>query len=443
MKALMDFYLHSPIFIRQIAAEIEAINRDRKRRDSIYRMYMRELDFEDMMLNGHEAERGALLQKTLRYAANQIPAYNGIDSTELSDYPLLDKSMLRHNYSMYVADKLSRSDYVEGRTSGSTGTPLHYFTDRDRVAFNYACCDKHLLMNGAAFGDKKIRISGVSILPPKNKKPPYSIYIRHYNQRQFSAYHICTETAKDYFNEISGFADENTYGTGYAKAWSELARIFQILEMVPPSLKVIRLDSEGISEDERKRIEKVFRCPVFLTYGLSEIGQFAFQCSFGHYHFIPEFVFAEIIKSNDYNTCDNSGEIVLTTLHGNKTPLIRYRTGDIGTLGTEKCPCGMNTQYLISLEGRVDDYVVIGGTKIFRLSHLLKTDKGVTMSQIVQTEPDKLLIRIIPDSDFSPAVFDEIRRKAIPYIGDAHIDFEIVTELEKTASGKIRYIVRK
>lgn len=443
MKSMMDIYLRSPFFVRQCAANLEAIKRDQKRRSSLYQHYMKEIDFCGMMMDGHARRHDELLGETLQNAIQFIPAYKEIKSEKLADFPLLDKVTLRGNYDRYISNKIRLQDCVEGRTSGSTGTPLHYFTDPDRVAFNYACCDKHLTMLGASFGDKKIRISGVPILPQSVKKPPYSIYICHYNQMQFSAYHICEDTAEEYLKEISRFADQNTYATGYAKAWSELARVFLKLNLHPPALKVIRLDSEGISASEQRRIETVFGCPVRQTYGLSEIGQFAVQCEYGHYHIIPEFVHAEIVPNADYATESGAGEIVLTTLHGNGTPLIRYRTGDLGSLGTAKCPCGMNTQYLTTLEGRVDDYVLIHGIKVYRLSHILKTDGGVLASQIIQTDAKRLLVKIIPDSDFSPLVYDEIRDRAKSYIDGMQIDFELVSELEKTASGKVRYVIRK
>lgn len=443
MISLMDAYMHAPFFIRQCAANLEALKRDRKRRSKIYQHYMRTLDFRNMMLDGHRQEQDQLIADMLNSVIEHVPAYKEMSGAKLADFPLLDKTTLRREYTTYVSDRICLRDCVEGRTSGSTGTPLHYYTDPDRIAFNYACCDKHLELLGTKFGNKKIRISGVPIQRHGIKKPPYSMFIRPYNQMQLSAYHICEETASEYLNAIDRFADENTYATGYAKAWYELARLFSRMNLQPPRMKIIRLDSEGVSIEEQRCIETVFGCPVRQTYGLSEIGQFAIQCEYGHYHVIPEFVYAETIKNSNYVTERGVGEIVLTTLRGNGTPLIRYRTGDIGVLGVDECPCGMNTQYLSEIEGRVDDYVLINGIRVYRLSHILKTDGGVVASQIVQTDPNRLLLRIMPDTDFTSSIVDEIRHRAEPYIGETQIDFELSSELEKTASGKTRYVIRK
>jgi phenylacetate-coenzyme A ligase PaaK-like adenylate-forming protein len=47
------------------------------------------------------------------------------------------------------------------------------------------------------------------------------------------------------------------------------------------------------------------------------------------------------------------GEIVLTSLKERAMPLIRYRTGDIGTLLTTPCTCGGALPRLGRVEGRL------------------------------------------------------------------------------------------
>ena len=39
-------------------------------------------------------------------------------------------------------------------------------------------------------------------------------------------------------------------------------------------------------------------------------------------------------------------------------PLIRYKTGDIGIKGPNKCKCRGNYKILKEIEGRVQDYVI-------------------------------------------------------------------------------------
>ena len=59
------------------------------------------------------------------------------------------------------------------------------------------------------------------------------------------------------------------------------------------------------------------------------------------------------------------GELVFTTLLKEAQPLIRYRTGDIGSLTTEPCSCGRTMARIVALRGRLDDMLIIRGVNLF------------------------------------------------------------------------------
>ena len=46
-------------------------------------------------------------------------------------------------------------------------------------------------------------------------------------------------------------------------------------------------------------------------------------------------------------------------------PLIRYRTGDIGSLTTEPCACGRTLARIAALRGRLDDMLIVRGVNLF------------------------------------------------------------------------------
>ena len=59
------------------------------------------------------------------------------------------------------------------------------------------------------------------------------------------------------------------------------------------------------------------------------------------------------------------GEPVVTTLIADAVPLIRYRTGDIGTLlPYEICPCGRTHPKISMIKGRVTQRMKVGGRNI-------------------------------------------------------------------------------
>lgn len=67
------------------------------------------------------------------------------------------------------------------------------------------------------------------------------------------------------------------------------------------------------------------------------------------------------------------GELVFTTLMKEAMPLLRYRTGDIGSLTLEPCACGRTTARIRGLRGRRDDMVIVRGVNLYpsNVEHLL------------------------------------------------------------------------
>jgi phenylacetate-CoA ligase len=67
------------------------------------------------------------------------------------------------------------------------------------------------------------------------------------------------------------------------------------------------------------------------------------------------------------------GELVFTTLVKEAMPLLRYRTGDIGSMTLEPCACGRTTARIRGLRGRRDDMITVRGVNLFpsNVEHLL------------------------------------------------------------------------
>jgi phenylacetate-CoA ligase len=73
------------------------------------------------------------------------------------------------------------------------------------------------------------------------------------------------------------------------------------------------------------------------------------------------------------------GELVFTTLQKEAMPMLRYRTGDIGSLTLEPCVCGRTTVRIRGLRGRRDDMITIRGVNLYpsNVEHVLMSVDGV------------------------------------------------------------------
>lgn len=108
-------------------------------------------------------------------------------------------------------------------------------------------------------------------------------------------------------------------------------------------LKSILLSADHISKSVYKTVEVSFKCPVFIHYGMTEMGYGGgVSCSaVNGYHMREVDLYVEIIDpQTGLKVPDGSyGEVVFTTLRREGMPLIRYRTGDISRFLPKECSC--------------------------------------------------------------------------------------------------------
>jgi len=128
--------------------------------------------------------------------------------------------------------------------------------------------------------------------------------------------------------------------------------------------------AEPYSEETRRRIEEIYGCDVYNSYGLTEMNGpgVAFECQHkAGMHLWEDNFLLEIIDPQTGKTLPEgeTGELVLTTLNREAMPLLRYRTRDITSVIAEPCPCGRTHRRIARITGRSDDMLIIRGVNIF------------------------------------------------------------------------------
>jgi phenylacetate-CoA ligase len=140
----------------------------------------------------------------------------------------------------------------------------------------------------------------------------------------------------------------------------------------PASLK-LRLGmfgAETCSEEMRARIEE--RLPMTATdnYGLTELigpgvaGEC--ECRSGMHICEDHFIVECLDPATGEPVADGEvGELVVTALTRECSPVLRYRTRDLTTLTREPCDCGRTTARMGKVVGRTDDMFIISGVNVF------------------------------------------------------------------------------
>jgi phenylacetate-CoA ligase len=136
------------------------------------------------------------------------------------------------------------------------------------------------------------------------------------------------------------------------------------------SLRKAFVGAEPHSEETRCRIEEIYGCGVYNSYGLTEMNGpgVAFECEYkAGMHLWEDNYLLEIINPQTGKTLPEgeTGELVLTTLKREAMPLLRYRTRDITSVIAEPCRCGRTHRRIARITGRSDDMLIIRGVNVF------------------------------------------------------------------------------
>jgi phenylacetate-CoA ligase len=170
--------------------------------------------------------------------------------------------------------------------------------------------------------------------------------------------------------------------------------------------------AEPYSEDTRKRIEELLQVDVFNSYGLSEMNgpgvAFECQCKNG-LHIWEDGYIAEIINPDTLEPVSGGerGELVITILCREATPMLRYRTRDLTGFIPGACPCGRTHRRLYRITGRSDDMLIINGVNVFpsQIEEVIMAMKQVGNNYLIEVEKDGALDRLTVKTEVTPETF--------------------------------------
>ena len=135
-------------------------------------------------------------------------------------------------------------------------------------------------------------------------------------------------------------------------------------------LKIGLFGGEPCSEAMREEIEEKWGLKATSNYGLTEVvgPGVAGECPENKgMHILEDAYYPEIIdpESGEVLPDGTTGELVLTPLFREGFPVLRYRTGDITRLISDKCACGRTIRRMDYITGRSDDMIIIKGVNVF------------------------------------------------------------------------------
>ncbi len=326
----------------------------------------------------------------LQHAANHAPAYREWvgNSNAISDcsyaagspFPLLGREALHDRPLDFVTINPAHDWCYPYRSSGSTGGWLTIYHDRPGwYARKFWIIDELVRVDREVALAIKPDATASVILTDAIEGHNAAYYLPAQNLAQLEVLRFFTGATRDgaYGHVSEGSPWEQEQNLGEITVAESQEALIRLRKKPPPVLmgrpwflrSVMRLDQEWRQTGERVRpacllasggllyksarqeLEAWFGCPVYECYALTETAVTALGRP-AEGLWVSPFVRLSVLDANGEEAEEGTGELVVTNLINWAMPIIRYRTGDLGTVEIAEDSTGTRRQRITNLPGR-------------------------------------------------------------------------------------------
>lgn len=299
----------------------------------------------------------ARFRQTLRLAAERSAFYReefkrrGIDAravshpSELGDFYTTGEDLRRHGAEAFLINRPDTAFETTGTTSPVPKRVFFSQTELDEVGRASAIGLRNL---GLRREDRVLSAFDCSFwVSPVTVRAAFQ-YIK--------CFHV--EAGKiepsEFYERAAAYRPNVIFGE---PSW--LVRLAEVAdERGAWKMKFLFSGGENMTEQARRRVEGVWRAPLYMSYGQTEsFGALGVECreQQGYHRNDLNFLF-EVADADD----EGNGELVYTTLTRDVMPLVRYRSTDVTQLNDEPCACGFFAKRVGKIRARCDEMVVCG-----------------------------------------------------------------------------------
>jgi len=406
--------------------------------------------------------QSARLRRLMPYCYAHVPYYRrvmdegGINPTDitapedLARLPVTTKEKVRAESDAFLAEDFPQSHLLRGRTSGSTGTPLEFFSTREaRMSHGFARAMRAREWAGLHPGDPTVYVTkgrAASSLPEALLRAFHS---RLERSSLIDATRISDRTLPAAIETIQ--RTDRPALIGYTSAIYIIARYIQETGANIPPVRAVVYGGEPAHDFQLEAIRSSFGVQPLSKYSSFENYEIAMECPCHRgMHIAAEDLIVEIVDDKGHPvSAGTKGRVLVTNLHNFGMPLLRYDTGDVGSLLTGQCACGRGLPLLaLSLARSGDILYTPSGKRLSplslgasRLAHL-----QVRQVQFVQERLDRVVIRLVPTQTLHNEDASAFKARVValfaPVLGDdVTIEVLLVERIQPTAAGKHRFVI--
>jgi len=369
--------------------------------------------------------------------ANSIEPSKPIEIEQWQRLPVLEKAALRERGDDLIPTTTRYKWLRADSTGGSTGAPVTFKLGPIQQGWRWAAQEHLTALCGFRPGQPAAYLWGGDVDP--DAKPSLTARLSNFlvNQQLYNCFRLDAAVFEGIHVQLA--KNRPWFLVGYASALALFAHYLEGRGITPGyPARAVLTGAEKLEASARTVISRVFRVPVYETYGSRDCGAMALQADPAG----PLIVAAPYVLLEPYGEAaeDGSREILVTHLEpSDGTVMIRYRVGDRARFADD----GPFPSRLHEVTGRVLDNVRLPSGKIIhstQFPHLFK-DYDIVEYQVVQSKDGSVVASLV-----AGPTLDESQQRALGHrlsrmIPEVPVSVKAVPAIERSAAGKRRPVI--
>jgi len=374
--------------------------------------------------------------------------FRGIGFNTKSDFgfddfakiPVLERSTILDNGPALISRARPRDHLLRDGSGGSSGQPVKIWVGPEELGWNLSASRYFGEKLGLPVGASVAFLWGHHLDPGYNPSLARRVIFFLRNEQWFDCFRLSDDVLLDYHEKMEAFQPDGI--VAYASALGMFADFLKRKGLKPNyPKKCILTGAEKLFDFQRHRAEAVFRCPVYERYGARDAGLMGYQLPTDHSR---DFIIDWSNVLVEPETPETEAAILVTKLHADGMPMIRYRVGDVGTFPQGSKPGNPSTR-LESVIGRTADMIWMpDGRYIHGLEfpHMFK-DFPIREFMVVQSEDYSLEIHLVPDTTFSKQNEEDILSLLGKNLPGLKLQLVKSASIPKTVANKWRPVISR
>ncbi|SYZ73049.1 putative CapK related-protein [Candidatus Zixiibacteriota bacterium] len=363
--------------------------------------------------------------------------------------PVTTKKDIQDNNERMRAVNYSDDQLEPNKTGGSTGSPLFFYHDMDRIYSREASTFRHNRWAGWDIGMKTAYLWGHrgDLSGVQNVKARLRNLLLE--RRLILDTSSISREKLTAFNQALNKYRPEIY-IAYANSIFLFARFLKetgIRDYHRP--RAVITSAEVLEPSQRQVIESVFECRVFDRYGSRETSLIASECDrHSGLHLCAETLLLEFVREGKPTSPGQPGKTLVTDLLNFGMPFIRYQNEDTGCWTGNNCGCGRGLPLMSIAGGRITDFLITPEGQIISGAaltiYLIANAPGVAQAQLIQENINEVTFRIVKGEKFGDATLRFFEREIPRFFGPrVKYSIEYVENIPLESSGKYRFSISK